>query len=500
MRDDKASYDSIDGSALVAVVTRRERVQDHLEGEESDLSDNFGQGGIAVAMSNRLTRRRLIRIGVATAGTTVLTALVGCQPVVEVTKPVVEATKPVETTPSKTITIWASSVYAASPEAGTASGIFAKYVKLFTDANPDFKVEVVDIGTTATGSYAKLAGALATGTAGDLLDVAADLQRHAAAGHLMVLDDIVRSWGRTDTYQAAIDPFMWEGKQYGVPYIGNPRCLSYRKDFFEEAGLDPEKPPATWDDLIEMGPKLVKHDEDGVMTRASFWISPSTFVADQVLWANGGEYFDSTGTQPLLNTPEAIEAWQFARDTIFKYELAPKGGINPSNNRWFLFNDKLAIDGEVGPAEMVLFRNNNPDHYDDVALAMPLGNKRRASFAGFQSWQINAKTKYPEDVAALMYILTGDDFQVEINEFFGVLPVQAHLAETAPYIVAEPRYKIAMDSYQYCFAEPAHIKWIPIRDTVVKQLMEALVISDQPDVKTLADQAQAAAEKILKEE
>ncbi len=48
----------------------------------------------------------------------------------------------------------------------------------------------------------------------------------------------------------------WDGKYYGVPKATNTIALYYNKDMFKAKGLDPNKPPQTWDELVEAARKL----------------------------------------------------------------------------------------------------------------------------------------------------------------------------------------------------------------------------------------------------
>ena len=45
------------------------------------------------------------------------------------------------------------------------------------------------------------------------------------------------------------DNLKWKGTYYGVPMNFATLLLYYNKTIFTEAGLDPETPPATWDEL-----------------------------------------------------------------------------------------------------------------------------------------------------------------------------------------------------------------------------------------------------------
>ena len=61
---------------------------------------------------------------------------------------------------------------------------------------------------------------------------------------------------------------MWGYPQYGIDIYG----LTWNKDHFKEAGLDPEKPPRTWDEFRDYAKKLTKKDAQGNITRVGYAI------------------------------------------------------------------------------------------------------------------------------------------------------------------------------------------------------------------------------------
>src|SRR5918997_2267833 len=50
------------------------------------------------------------------------------------------------------------------------------------------------------------------------------------------------------------------GKTWGVPFQRSTIVLYWNKDLFKEAGLDPEKPPKTWQEQLAFAEKLTKRD------------------------------------------------------------------------------------------------------------------------------------------------------------------------------------------------------------------------------------------------
>lgn len=61
-----------------------------------------------------------------------------------------------------------------------------------------------------------------------------------------------------------LSPYQNDGQFYVLPMQIDERIFCYRKDLFEEAGLDPEKPPKTVDELVEYAKLLTKDDVYGL--------------------------------------------------------------------------------------------------------------------------------------------------------------------------------------------------------------------------------------------
>ena len=57
------------------------------------------------------------------------------------------------------------------------------------------------------------------------------------------------------------------GKTWGIPFQRSTIVLYWNKELFKEAGLDPNKPPATWNEQLEYAQKLTKRDASGNVTQ-----------------------------------------------------------------------------------------------------------------------------------------------------------------------------------------------------------------------------------------
>src|SRR5688572_28123505 len=77
------------------------------------------------------------------------------------------------------------------------------------------------------------------------------MNEHAEAGLLkdITADLETDGWGETFA-PGALGVYSHQGKNYGVPWDMGMVGIWYNKALFEEAGLDPENPPATWDEFL----------------------------------------------------------------------------------------------------------------------------------------------------------------------------------------------------------------------------------------------------------
>jgi ABC-type glycerol-3-phosphate transport system substrate-binding protein len=103
-----------------------------------------------------------------------------------------------------------------------------------------------------------------------------------------------------------LDGFIVDGKLYAIPMDLASISMYYRKDFFKEAGLDPEKPPTTWEEVVDYGKKLMKTDANGTVTRAGWaWLARSNsshfYYWGAMLPQKGVDFIAPDGTKNGFN-------------------------------------------------------------------------------------------------------------------------------------------------------------------------------------------------------
>jgi ABC-type glycerol-3-phosphate transport system substrate-binding protein len=163
--------------------------------------------------------------------------------------------------------------------------------------------------------------------------------------------------------------FNWTAYgRYVVPSGGMGAMLIYNKKMFTEAGLDPENPPTTLDELMVAAQKLAKRDSGGNLTLAGYE-NGTEFPALDFLYQQGGNLVKRAGDKlaSTFNTPEMEKAYQFLTELSTKYKVWEPGYLE-----WVeaLGTQKTAMGiGEAFALGDIL--GNHPDVYPNLALAAP---------------------------------------------------------------------------------------------------------------------------------
>ncbi len=112
------------------------------------------------------------------------------------------------------------------------------------------------------------------------------------------------------------------GKLYGMPWNTSAPILYYNKDMFKAAGLDPEKPPRTYAEVLDAAKKLTKKDASGKLQVAGYGISIYGWIFEQLNATAGGLYLNNDNgrsaraTAAAFNGPAGVGAVQFWKDGV----------------------------------------------------------------------------------------------------------------------------------------------------------------------------------------
>ena len=350
----------------------------------------------------------------------------------------------------------------------------------------------------------KLNAAFAAGTAPDVIGhgvaAAPDLVAHDRIENLTPYVEKLDASLRDDM-STALAGAQVDGKDYIMPLLMTARMIVYSAADFEAAGLDPDNPPATWEEVKQVALELTERDGDRI-TRAGLVVPSHPIAAQQtfatLLWSHGGEFFSEDGSKSTLDTPEAEAALQYFVDLYQGPEavdnlLGAPWQDSPETQHPVVTGDaamELAISGTIKKLQQAA-----PER--DLRLMPPpaFEGHEPATFGGPGNGLMINKDSENKDLAwDFLTHLIDPEVNVEYVQSLGQLPIHASAAEAEPY-ASDLELKKAVEAVSVSRGNPAVVGWVQQRDAM-SQFLERAIHGDTSPADALK-KSDAKVEEIL---
>lgn len=160
----------------------------------------------------------------------------------------------------------------------------------------------------------------------------------ASKGYFQELKPEDVGYPTADFWPGAMKSVTWDGVTYGIPTNNETMALIWNADIFKRAGLDPENPPATWDDVVAYS-KQIKEKVGvagyGLVARQNAGNTPFRFMPQ--LWAYGGGALDEAEANPTydsvyINNEGAKAALQASYDMYVRDQSVPASALTNTQN------------------------------------------------------------------------------------------------------------------------------------------------------------------------
>ena len=284
-----------------------------------------------------------------------------------------------------------------------------------------------------------------------------------------------------------------DGNMLSMPFNSSTPILYYNKDVFEKAGLDPNTPPETWEQLEEFSKKIM----DSGAAKCGFtsgWIS-WVQTENMSAWHNQPigtleNGFGGMGAELTLNNPFMVKHWtnlkKWADEGIFQYG-GPVGG-NDAPPKFYAQECAIYMNSSASRAAVLL---NAKDfevgfgflpHYADT-------QPQNSIIGGATLWVLQGQT--PEEykgVADFFSYLSSPEVQADWHQFSGYLPItQAayELGQSQGYYEKNPGSDVAIK--QITLNPPTENSkglrfgnYVQVRDVIDQEFQELLAGSKTP--------------------
>jgi multiple sugar transport system substrate-binding protein len=164
------------------------------------------------------------------------------------------------------------------------------------------------------------------------------MAQHSMVGDLIDLSEYVKTLPEPDlqdlNWSAAWKAGEVNGQLLGLPLGIHARTVAYRRDLFSQAGLNPDQPPKTLEEILDVAKRLTKDtDGDGKtdVWGLGMYFGSMRAVAEiyfaPLLWHFGGELWDASTKKASFASSAGVKAAQFLSDLVFVHKVTPEWSL-----------------------------------------------------------------------------------------------------------------------------------------------------------------------------
>jgi len=336
-----------------------------------------------------------------------------------------------------------------------------KVIKEYEALNPG-----VRITETPVTNSAKILTAISGGTPPDIVDLGTSLEvgEWASRGALLPMAPYVSSAHlNTGVYvPAALDALTVSGQLYGLPFMDFDVGLLYNKTLFKEAGLNPNDPPTTTQQLQSDAFKLTKQEGNGRITQLGFLpdfpgqSNGQVCTLEDMGWAFGGQWYNAKTHTITADAPQNIAALNYEVSFYKKYGASNMANFESSAGAYLTANDpfesgKLAMVYD-GPWALQYIEANRPSLASQIGVAPFPAPAGMSSLRGTTFIDTNPQVipRGASDPSAAFAFIKWETTSPEVTATF------AQLVANLPQLKKVPSFPLANDPRFQVFINEAN--------------------------------------------
>lgn len=390
---------------------------------------------------------------------------------------------------------------------GVRAPLLTEILDSFNASHPCIHVTNVTVdGATDTE---KMLTAIAGGDVPDIyMTHTGDVSMWAELDAFTPLNDFIAKDGidlSTVLFPGPIEASTFNGELIQIPFTAPAsNLIYYNKELFTAAGLDPDKPPQTWDELKAAAVALTQMDGEIIRQMGFNPCSDCTGEARGLamsnwLARNASGVLSPDGTEAIFDQPNGVETLQwmldFYKDTVGSYEnMVRQMGSTITEQRPIFYAGRIAMHSD-GVWFLNIMREEAPDMLAKVGVFLPPYNannpdaQQQQIYNGSPGYAIPRDAKHPEAAwEVLKYIGLSMDggcrfFQEQSRTDS---PIQG--CETDPE--SNPFYDMFQTAKQVVVFNPVPGSWPEIQQKML-DLQETVLLGLQPLDEAVSETATA---------
>lgn len=286
-------------------------------------------------------------------------------------------------------------------------------------------------------------------------------------------------------FEAPLNMGKWKEGIYALPFETDVRLLFYNKDLFAQAGLDPERPPQSWDELWQYADKITKKNPQDYYDILGFNPLYGQSYFWMYVWGNDGSLLDENGNLKLNNPTvvKSLEEWKQIIDRLGFENLTEFNATYPLG-----LNDAF-INGKLG---MVIQNNTFFSQIENYAPDMNYGvtqipyPKRPASWSNGFSIEVSSRSKNRDAAVEFALYLVSERPQFLFAQNVSSL-VGNRIAANSPELISNPLWKLAVETLEISQFRPFVLEYPLWYDDALQKAVDNVLYGRSTPKKALDD-------------
>jgi multiple sugar transport system substrate-binding protein len=312
-----------------------------------------------------------------------------------------------------------------------------------------------------------------------------------------------------DFFPSALVEMQFRGRTYATTIETNSQALRINVDKMNEAGVDP---PETWDEMITVGQQLTVDANGNHPNDAGFnwdavqqwafetWCclgEGSTWMVLPWIWMNGGDVYNASTREVLIDKPEAVRGIQFLRDLVHEYKIWPRAGVAQAGPEG-TFYGQVVIMSATGAFNLAALTVQNPPPFSWDILKFP----RPADgeyISGVGGWLFSGNRTTPrlEQTLRILAYTTTEEWQLHTSTLGYALTGRKSVAEKRLQEV--PQLAIFLEAMATGRARPRSTQY-PLITDALQQAFDEAIFGDRTPEAALADAAPKIEDALAQED
>lgn len=284
-----------------------------------------------------------------------------------------------------------------------------------------------------------------------------------------------------DFNQGLMNFSSYDGQLVSLPLNRSTPIMFYNKTAFEVAGLDPEKAPATWDEVLAFAEKLTIKDAEGKTIQYGIEFPVDTFVFQSLIPQAGGTLLNAEMTDIGFNNESGLAAFEYLMTLRDKGLMkVPPAQDSYTITKQDFYNGTVAIMIEsTGALKDSL--NNAAGKFELGTAFLPMKETYAVQTGGGNIAMLAKCPQEKKDAAwEFMKFMYSEESGSKFVVDTGYIPVTNTImnSEAVQKAWAEfPQYQVAYDQLSYVVEPGQHALWGEVNN-VIQKYLQAVIFED----------------------